>query len=305
MQIDHCLILGAGLGTRMGNIGKKLPKVLWPVFESTLLELQIQYAKNLGIKNIFLNTHFLSEQIEKFVKDKNLDVELLYEPELLDVGGAIYNVANQESVNYSGNLLIINSDQFLMFDRTYINNALDDLKKSEVVLFGVKVAGDLGYRETIILNNILFQITPPPKDKNWYYTYAGVGIVNLGKLSPKVGRQSFFDTVANYQIRTVRMIIPDYYEYWDFGTLQRYWESSFSALDSVDTMFAHFLRKTDSIVEKKIGESSYNASSGIINLTDSKIELQTKVKAIVLAGNDLPSANEIVYQKIVDFIEFG
>jgi len=41
MQIDYCLILAAGFGTRMGKIGKKLPKVHGPDFEKSLLELQV------------------------------------------------------------------------------------------------------------------------------------------------------------------------------------------------------------------------------------------------------------------------
>ena len=55
MKIDYALLLAAGYGTRMGIIGKELPKVLWPVYEKTLLELQVDYLKELGVKNIFLN----------------------------------------------------------------------------------------------------------------------------------------------------------------------------------------------------------------------------------------------------------
>ena len=50
MQIDHILILSAGKGTRMGNIGKNLPKVLWPVLSKSLLELQVAYAQKLAPK---------------------------------------------------------------------------------------------------------------------------------------------------------------------------------------------------------------------------------------------------------------
>ena len=49
MQIDYALILSAGLGTRMGEIGKILPKVLWPIYFKSLLELQIRYCQSLGI----------------------------------------------------------------------------------------------------------------------------------------------------------------------------------------------------------------------------------------------------------------
>ena len=53
----RALILAAGKGTRMGEIGKVLPKVLWPIYERSLLELQVQYAKSLGIKDIYIKNH--------------------------------------------------------------------------------------------------------------------------------------------------------------------------------------------------------------------------------------------------------
>ena len=43
------LILSAGFGTRMGPIGKALPKVLWPIFEEALLGIQIEYVNELKI----------------------------------------------------------------------------------------------------------------------------------------------------------------------------------------------------------------------------------------------------------------
>ena len=56
MKVDNILILAAGKGTRMGEIGKKIPKVLWPIFDKTLLEWQILYAKQfVGNAQIYIN----------------------------------------------------------------------------------------------------------------------------------------------------------------------------------------------------------------------------------------------------------
>ncbi len=111
MIIEECLILGAGMGTRMGEIGKKLPKVLWPIFEMPLLELQVKFARDLGCKRIFTNTYFLHEQVQKFVDSKGWkDVITCHEPVLLDVGGGIQNVANKCQ---GERLLILNGDLFL------------------------------------------------------------------------------------------------------------------------------------------------------------------------------------------------
>ncbi|MBF0297535.1 MAG: NTP transferase domain-containing protein [Oligoflexia bacterium] len=126
MEIKRALLLAAGMGTRMGNIGKILPKVLWPVFERTLLELQIKYLKSIGIEEIYINTHHCHEQIKNFVKKHRKEEEeggddeslfkntfFIHEPTLLDIGGAIHNVASLKQIDYQGFLLVVNSDQFL------------------------------------------------------------------------------------------------------------------------------------------------------------------------------------------------
>jgi NDP-sugar pyrophosphorylase family protein len=107
--------MSAGFGTRMGSIGKKLPKVLWPVFEKSIIELQVAYARSLGIDNIYINLHHMGEQIEEFCKSKASfeGVKFLWEkPEILDIGGAIHNLASQPEVKYKGKLLVLNADQF-------------------------------------------------------------------------------------------------------------------------------------------------------------------------------------------------
>ena len=47
MKVNKALILSAGFGTRMGEIGKTLPKILWPIFDKSLLELQVLYLKEM------------------------------------------------------------------------------------------------------------------------------------------------------------------------------------------------------------------------------------------------------------------
>src|SRR3989339_343881 len=111
------LILGAGLGTQMGSIGKIVPKILWPIFERKIIELEIEYANSLGCQKIFINTHFLHKEVELwFAGQKYTKVQLTYEPELLLSGGPIHNVAQNYLGKYDGHLLVISGDQFYFFD---------------------------------------------------------------------------------------------------------------------------------------------------------------------------------------------
>jgi mannose-1-phosphate guanylyltransferase len=136
MQIDHCLILAAGFGTRMGQIGQKLPKVLWPVFEKSLLELQVAYARYLGAKKIYINLHFMGKEIEDFCRTKSSfdDVVFLWEkPEILDIGGAIHHLAALPDVSYKGKLLVLNADQFFYISKDeLLVNTLKHLIKYKI-----------------------------------------------------------------------------------------------------------------------------------------------------------------------------
>jgi NDP-sugar pyrophosphorylase family protein len=226
MQIDYALILSAGLGTRMGAIGKKLPKALWPVFFKSLIELQVDYCHDLGINKIFINTYFLSEEIKKYLNtsEKFKDIMLLHEDPLLDSGGAVHNMASQDSVNYRGNLLLVNVDQFIFFDNEHIKKALFALKNSRCVLFGITVSKEAKYNETVIQNEVLVEIRKN-QEQGDYVTYSGLGILKLDGLIPANGPTKFFETVANYKKEKIQFVVPSKFEYWDFGTAEIYFES--------------------------------------------------------------------------------
>ncbi len=249
MQIDYCLILAAGFGTRMGNIGQKLPKVLWPVFEKPLLELQVAYARSLGIKRIFINLHYMGEEIEAFCKSKEAfeGVEFLWEkPEILDIGGGIHNLASQPSVKYKGKLLVLNADQFFYLSKDDLFRYLGPYAKSPAALFSYWVNTSLGYNalemnadrsiKAIIKNKDL-----PPDTK--VETYTGISYVDLAQLEKIPGKSAFFDSVCPFDKKSIPAILLENVDYWDFGTTKRYWETSFHILKTYREHSNHpFLR---------------------------------------------------------------
>lgn len=226
MQIEYALILSAGLGTRMGEIGKKLPKALWPVFYKSLLELQIDYCNDLGIKKIFINIHFLVDEIKNYIKsDKKFEnIILLHEDPLLDSGGAIHNMAMRADVNYKGSVLLVNSDQFLFFDKKYFQKAVDQLLDSRAALFGIKVDKGAKYNETVLIHNQLKEIRKADGMHD-YVTYSGLGLLKLDGLKPVPGISRFFETVTDYKNEKISFVVPESFEYWDFGTADIYFNS--------------------------------------------------------------------------------
>lgn len=249
MQIDHCLILAAGFGTRMGTIGQKLPKVLWPVFEKSLLELQVAYARSLGAKKIYINLHYMGEEIEKFCKTKSAfeDVIFLWEkPEILDIGGGIHNLASLPEVKYKGKLLVLNADQFFYIRKEEMEKFLKPYSKAPAVLFSYWVNSSLGYNalemnEKREVKSITKNKDIAPNSK--VETYTGISYIDLAQLTPVKGVSAFFDSVCPFKNKPIPAILLEKIDYWDFGTLKRYWETSFRILETYSSNSNHpFLR---------------------------------------------------------------
>ena len=70
MKIKTALILCAGYGKRLNPITLTTPKPLLKINQITLLENCINLIHSLGINKILINTFYLSEKIEQFLKDK-------------------------------------------------------------------------------------------------------------------------------------------------------------------------------------------------------------------------------------------
>lgn len=266
MEIDGALILSAGLGTRMGVIGKSLPKVLWPIFFKECLLLQIAYCRELGIKRIYVNTHFLADKIVEFVDRKKLSTEIkvLYENPLLDSGGAIHNLARQKDILYRGNFLLVNGDQFLFFEKKYWGDVLKSIPEVRAVLFGIKVAKNEPYNEIVCQNGFLKQIKKPDKRSD-FITYSGLGVVRLDGLKPVSGGSKFFETVADFSREKISVLVPNEFEYWDFGTESIYFENIKRLCESPEChkseMMRSFLRRNKAINDnvKKFFSTQENA----------------------------------------------
>ncbi len=258
MKVDNILILAAGKGTRMGEIGKKIPKVLWPIFDKTLLEWQILYAKSFA-KNakIHINIFNYKEKIKSFVESNSSfkDVTFVYENEELDVGGAIHNLAHK--LNYSGNLLIINGDQFLFFDQKL--NEIDDFEEGNL-MFTYEVNSSEGYNEVLIENKKFLSVkrnAEIPREKR-ILTYTGMSIINLSSLLKVSGKSKFFDSVINKKISDTHTLELTNLEYWDFGTLDRYIESCQYLLSSENSKFKTFLEENGIDLNKASEEYKVN-----------------------------------------------
>ncbi len=284
MSLNVAYILGAGLGTRMGPVGEKLPKLLWPVFEKSLLELQISYATECGVEKIYLNTHFQADKIENYVKSKKLNVEIIFEEELLDIGGAVHNLARK--LDYKGRILILNGDQFLMLSDQTMADFRSKSENYVASLLGLKVPAESQYNELVVKDDTLVSIEKPSSERD-YYTYSGVSIINLDMLKPTVGVSKYFDTVADYKNEDIFVYHPESLEYWDFGTTERYIKSMRKILKESPSEFKDFLIRNNALMENKISPHfCYNAAGSEYSVNLNNDFLKKGYGNIVIAGED-------------------
>ena len=195
MKIKTALILCAGYGKRLNPITLTTPKPLLKINERTLLENCINLINSLGINKILINTFYLSEEIEEFLKDKkfNSEVKVINDgSNILNTGGGILNMINSS-----------NETDFITFNPDTVWNEnykkyIEDMEKfyflnkvqnilllaNESLSFDKNLKGDFNLKKNII-----------KKDELNKLIYTGCQILN----------KSLFDSyvVSNFSILNI------------------------------------------------------------------------------------------------------
>jgi len=188
MKIETGLILCAGFGKRVAPLTDKTPKPLLKIKNNVLLDKSINFLEKFGINKIKINTHYLAQEIENFIRAQNykIKIEISYENEILDTGGGIKNLIKNE---VDENFLVLNPDtiwndkyldEVVQMENLFFKNNLDNIlllvKKSNS--FDKRFNGDFDLNENLISN----------KSKNYIFT--GCQIVNK-KIFNKLNKDKF------------------------------------------------------------------------------------------------------------------
>ena len=97
------LILAAGLGTRMEDLTKDLPKPLLPVKDKPLIDYTFDLIEPLQTENIFVNTHYYADFIQSYISKNYENIKISFEPEILGTGGGIKKI-------HQNDLFVLNTD---------------------------------------------------------------------------------------------------------------------------------------------------------------------------------------------------
>jgi MurNAc alpha-1-phosphate uridylyltransferase len=177
MQIKKAMILAAGYGKRMLPLTQTTPKPLIKIGSKNLLERAIELLIKIGVKEIVLNIHYLSDEINKFIKDKSYEVSinLIKEEELLDTGGGIFNATKQFK---DDPFFVLNPDTIWNInyyeELKILENFYSVNKKPVLLLVNKKLGhdksfkGDFSFNDNKIIN----------RKKNNNYIFTGAQIIN-------------------------------------------------------------------------------------------------------------------------------
>ena len=178
MKINTALILCAGYGKRLNPLTLEDPKPLLKINEITLLENCINLLQLLGIKKVIINTFYLKEKIENFIRLKNFDLDIKIVDDgkrILNTGGGILNMINSSN---ESNFLTLNPDTIwnksyvktiLNMEKFYFSNQILNilLLANKNLSFDKNLEGDFNLLENII-----------KKDHHNNLIYTGCQIIN-------------------------------------------------------------------------------------------------------------------------------
>ena len=165
MKINTALILCAGYGKRLNPLTLKKPKPLLKINEITLLENCINLIKFLGIKKVIINTFYLKEKIENFIRLKNfnLDIKIIDDGKtILNTGGGILNMINSSD---ELDFLALNPDTvwnknyvetIQNMERFYFSKKIKNilLLVNKNLSFDKKLKGDFNLLENVIKKDL-------------------------------------------------------------------------------------------------------------------------------------------------------
>ena len=88
------MILAAGKGTRLGQLGAGVPKPMLPLGDRPVLEWTIERLRSSGIQDVVINLHHAADVIPDYFGDgstRGVHIAYVFEPEILGTAGAVRN----------------------------------------------------------------------------------------------------------------------------------------------------------------------------------------------------------------------
>ena len=200
MNIEHGMILAAGLGKRMQPLTLKIPKPLLEINNISLLERAINLLVSHGVKEISINVHYLPNQIKSFINKKKFKAKISISNEedlLLDTGGGVL----KGTQNFGDKpFFVINPDTIWSKDYLEELKSLETIyfknNKPTLLLVNKKASIDTSFSGDFNLNNK--QIS---KDNENQFIFTGLQIINRSVLIDEKSKVFSMNKIWNKLIK--------------------------------------------------------------------------------------------------------
>ena len=177
------IILCGGKGTRLGVLGKKIPKTLLKIQGKEILWYIIKILKFHGFNNFIIPLGYKGNQIKKFFKRNrnfNSNINLINTGINTNIGKRIYMV---EKFIKTDNVLLLNGDAIFDFNLTKIFNN-HAYKKNGVTFVSGEITyqyGTVGVKNGKVVDfkrNILYESLLTRNSRNYIaFNYAGISLI--------------------------------------------------------------------------------------------------------------------------------
>jgi len=152
------IILSGGRGKRLKPITDYIPKPLVPIHNKPIIEWQIRYLKNHGIKHVIICIGYKNNQIKNFLKSKKnfgIKIECSIEKNPLGTGGAIKKAA--KSIK-DKSFFVLNGDTITNIDLKKLKSKINSIASIELrTQFGVLITQKdkvKGFSEKKVINDL-------------------------------------------------------------------------------------------------------------------------------------------------------
>ncbi|MCF6246236.1 MAG: phosphotransferase [Desulfobacula sp.] len=236
------LILAAGFGTRLLPFTNCIPKPMFTLNSIPILEHTVLQLTHAGCDQIIINTHHLAPQIEAFVNQLSnksgisIDIITIFEPEILDTGGAI---ANTKPYFKDEPFFVINADvvSTIDFKKVYAFHQQSDLVAT-LVLHDEKKFNKVGIDE----NNFIIDFDSPER---------GLAFTGIQVLSPQIydylPDKKIFSSIDLYKTLCPETLVKAFVDkqiFWsDIGTSGSY------AMTSIRMLCASYFKVADANIK--------------------------------------------------------
>ncbi|MBW1615009.1 MAG: phosphotransferase [Deltaproteobacteria bacterium] len=325
------LIFAAGYGTRLRPHTNALPKPLFTIQNTPIIDITVNKLINAGFTELIINTHHLALQIKSYILSKRYPVKIniLYEPQPLDTAGAIKNAA--KFLNDSP-FLTINADIITDIDIKQVYN----FHKTHPFLVTAVMRDCPQFNKVTIDKNHFIKnfrsnnlqnkpIKPLHNKKNGQnknadnrklFTYTGISVINpqIIKTIPSnkaIGLIETFQKLITLQKPIKAFITKNYWQ--DIGTPQSYKKAVFNTLTqsvfktplkniTVEKLKGDGSDRTWRRVSAK-GEKSIIAAEDTININTNSSQTNSFVKiGKYLHQKQIPVPEIAAYDTIAGFV---